>query len=142
MFYRKSNQPNRISKSYDEIYSDQPGAATDWLPFSMGDYLIITVTKASPLAVTNPNPQAIQAYQLISSQGFPNASIILETKRGGEADAEAKPVQQWINQGVYYRGSPGGYGFSRLRINTINTTQDAEGVVLSLTVDKIIRARG
>jgi hypothetical protein len=142
MFYRRTNQSNRISKTYDEIYSDQSGAATDWLPFSTGDSLVITIHKASPLAVTNPNPQAIQAYQINPSQGFPNAAIVLESKMGGEADTEAKLIQQWINQSVYYRGSPGGYGFARLRINTINTAQDPEGVVLSLYVDKLIRVRG
>lgn len=142
MFYRRTNQPHRISKTYDEIYSDQPGAATDWLPFSMGDALVITIHKASPQTVINPNPQAITQYLINSSQGFPNAAIVLEVKNGGEADTEARLVQQWINQSVYYRGSPGGYGFARLRVSTINTAQDAEGVVLSLTVDKIIRARG
>lgn len=130
MFYRPGGSATRISTQYDSVYSDAIGGATGWLPVSKGNTISINIARAS-LVFGN----AAQS-QIIPSPIAPETQVIMEMKMfGGDADAAARPIDQWQNLVAATSRRAHRDGWVRLRIVNINNS-DGTGVVMDMQISR------
>lgn len=130
MFYRPGAFAKRINAQYDTVYADFIGGATGWLPINKGDTISVNVCRA---ALTFQTP----AQSLITPSAVaPEVQVLLEAKMfGGDADASARPIDQWQNMVVATSRRAHRAAFVRLRIVNINNG-DGTGVVMDMQVSR------
>ncbi|MEL7086843.1 MAG: hypothetical protein AAGL98_00125 [Planctomycetota bacterium] len=112
------------------MYADFIGGATDWLPINKGDTIGVNLCRASINFVS-----AAQST-VTKTAVAPEANVLLEMKMfGGDADAEAWPIDQW--QGVLVATSRRAHraGWVRMRIVNINNG-DGTGVAMALQISR------
>jgi hypothetical protein len=130
MFYRPGGSANRINAQYDEVYADFIGGATGWLPVNKGDWIAVNVARAS-IAYNNAASSVVSKVPQA-----PEAQILMEMKTiGGQADAEAWPIDQWQNLIVATGRRAHRAGYVRLRVLNINNV-DGTGVAMALQVNR------
>lgn len=130
MFYRPGGASKRINQQYDMVYVDFIGGATGWLPISKGNIIGVNVARASILF------QTIAQSKVTKSSIAAEVQVVLERKMfGGDADAEAWPIDQWQNMVVATERRGHGQGWVRLRVININNS-DGTGVALALQVSR------
>lgn len=130
MFYRPGGAAKRINVQYDSVYSDAVGGATGWLPVSKGNTISINIARAS-LAFVSAAQSTITPSPLA-----PEVQVIMEMKMfGGDADASARPIDQWQNLVVATSRRAHRDGWARLRVVNINNA-DGTGVVMDMQVSR------
>lgn len=130
MFYRPGGTLKRINAQYDYVYADFIGGATDWLPVAKGNSIAVNIARAS--IVFGSAAQSIVTKTAVAAE----AQIFMELKKfGGEADAEAWPIDQWQNIVVATDRRSHCDGWVRLRIVNINNS-DGTGVAMALQVSR------
>jgi hypothetical protein len=140
LFYREGSNPaTRLDKRRDAVYADAVGHATAWLPVQRSDTIALSVCKAR-LALAAVSPPGQHLFDILPvGRDFPNATVVLEHKYGGQPDAAARPLEEFVNSPVSATHGAVPVGFVRLRLTCIDNTTDSDGVYLGLTVDQ---ARG
>lgn len=130
MFYRPGGAANRINQQYDFVYSDVVDGATGWLPIAKGDTIAVNccfatiVFGSSAASVVNKSAFAAQA------------SILLEMKMfGGEANAEAWPIDSWQNILVATSRRAHRNGWVRLRLLNIDAAAGG-GAAMALQISR------
>lgn len=130
MFYRPGGTIKRINPQYDTVYADFIGGATGWLPVNKGDNISINVARA---ALTF---QSVALSLITPSAVAPEVQVLMELKIfGGDADASARPIDQWQNMVVATSRRAHRAGWARLRIVNINNG-DGTGVVMDMLVSR------
>lgn len=130
MFYRPGGFGKRINAQYDTVYADFIGGATGWLPVNKGDTVSINLCRAA-LAFSTPAQSTITPSVIAME-----AQVVMEMKIfGGDADASARPIDQWQNMVVATSRRVHRAGFVRLRILNINNG-DGTGVVMDMQVSR------
>lgn len=130
MFYRPGGSDTRINVQYDEVFSDQPGGATGWLPVNRGDWVAVNACRA---LLTFVNTASSTVAKQISA---PEMQLLLEMKTiGGQSDAEAWPVDQYQNMVVTKGMIANRDGWVRLRILDINNI-DGTGLAMALQISR------
>lgn len=129
-FYRPGGGAKAINPQYDMVYTDAIGGATAWLPVNKGDTLAVNIARAALTFQTT-------AKSLVTKSAVAyEASVLMELKMfGGDADAEAWPIDQWQNAVVATARSAHRAGWVRLRVLNINNS-DSTGVALALQVSR------
>lgn len=130
MFYRPGGSASRINPQYDMVYVDFIGGATGWLPVSQGNSIAVNITRAS-IAYGNAAQSTVT-----KSAVAPEVQVLLEYKMiGGDANAEAWPIDQWQNMVVATDRRAHRDGWVRLRVVNINNG-DGTGVAMALQVNR------
>jgi len=130
MFYRPGGTSKAINRQYDYVYVDQIGMATGWLPINKGDTVAVNVARAS-IAFASAVLSTVTKSPIA-----PEAAVLLEMKMfGGEADAEAWPIDQWQNMVVATSRRAHRAGWVRLRVVNINNL-DGTGIAMALQVTR------
>lgn len=130
MFYRPGGSAKRINAQYDTVYADFVGGATGWLPTNKGDTIAVNISRA---ALTF---QSVAQSLITPSVVAPEVQVLMELKLfGGDADASARPADQWQNIIVATSRRAHRAGWVRLRIVNINSG-DGTGVVMDLQVSR------
>lgn len=130
MFYRPGGTSGRINVQYDEVFSDQIGGATGWLPINKGDWIAVNACRAT-LFYGNPGSSVVAKVPTA-----PEMQLLLEMKTiGGQKHEESWPVDQWQNLVVAtglraHRG-----GWVRLRLLNINNV-DGNGIAMALQITR------
>jgi hypothetical protein len=130
MFYRPGGTSGRINPQYDEVYADQVGGATGFLPINKGDWIAVNACRAS---ITYQNPGS----SIVTKEtAAPEMELLLEMKTiGGQKDVESWPIDQWQNLVVATGIRAHRAGFVRLRILSINNV-DGTGLAMALQVTR------
>jgi hypothetical protein len=131
MFFRPGGSDSRISVQFDEVYADQIGGATGWLPINKGDWIAVNVCRALLTFVNS-------ASSVVTKQpgSAPEMQLILEMKTiGGQSDAEAWPIDNYQNTIVAKGMNANRDGWVRLRILNINN-MDGTGLAMALQVSR------
>lgn len=129
-FYRPGGNAKRINAQQDTVYSDAIGGASGWLPVNEGDNVAVNISRASLAFVS-----AAQST-ITTSPIAPEVQVLLEQKiLGGDADAAARPIDQWQNLIVATSRRAQRAGWARLRIVNINNA-DGTGVVMDMQVTR------
>jgi len=129
-FYRENGLPVRVAKNRDRVYTDQQNGATDWLPCQAGGSLTVAVNKGY---LSSP-PAASLTVQMITTNDFPNAVVVLERKLATQLDDEAQLVDMFSQTNVFANVAIKQPGYYRLRVREISVNNDPLGVVLELSV--------
>jgi hypothetical protein len=111
-----------LAKWEDEVFVDSAGLATHWLNTLASDSVSVMTAKAALLSTPNP-----AIFQVKKFREFATATIVLEQKRGGQADVEAYPMEDWQNAGVQAQVPVVAAGFCRLRLVSYVPPFSAEG---------------
>lgn len=130
MFYRPGGTAKPPNRQYDYVYVDTIGGATGWLPVNKGDAIAVNIVRASINFVTPAQSTVTKSAMA------PEAQILLEMKMfGGEADAEAWPIDQWQNMVVATDRRVHRAGWVRLRCVNVNNG-DGTGIAMALQISR------
>jgi hypothetical protein len=130
MFYRPGGSAGRINAQYDQVYTDQIGGATAWLPINEGFKIAVNIARAS-IVFGNSAASAVTPSPIA-----PEVQVLMERKMfGGDPDAAAIAVNQWQNEVIATTVKAQAMGWVRLRVVNINNS-DGTGVLLALQISK------
>ncbi len=130
MFYRPGGSNSRISVQYDEVYSDAINGATGWLPVNRGDWISVNISRA---LIVFGNSASSVVKKINTAE---EVQAILEMKTiGGQADAEAWPIDEYQNTVVAKGMDANRAGWVRLRILNINN-EDGTGVAMAIQISR------
>lgn len=129
MFFRKGGGAKALNQQIDVVYTDNIGDSTAWLPVTRGNWVAVNVCRSS---INYSNPVASTVTKSVSA---PECIVILEQKGGGEANAEAWPIDRWQNMLVATGRRVNFDGYARLRLVALNQL-DGMGVSLGLQVNR------
>jgi hypothetical protein len=93
-FYRLGGAPQRLSRWEDEVFVDQAGMSTAWLPCVANSVAKVDVCKAYLNAPIPPST----TNTIRKVREWSTARYILEGKRGAQLDNEAWPLAEWDDQ--------------------------------------------
>lgn len=127
--YREGGAAARIDKRRDTVFTTDADGATAWMPTQDGEGVSVFVHKAFLKAKPNNQP----GFDILSMRrDFPNATVVLEHKFGGQVDETAVALEEFVNSVVALNSYAVPRGFIRLRAVCVDTSQDPSGVVMTM----------
>ena len=106
----------RQDKRRDHLFSDESGAASDWIPVQPGDTLNLQIYSAHLEQVWRNNSPVADEYLIIGNDSSPTGNFTLEMKLGGADDRTAVKLARWDDRAVAIREKITIRGFIRVRL--------------------------